>query len=38
VVHMWLCMQPKSFFANFVGKLVDQSNNSVEKIGDYVKK
>jgi hypothetical protein len=36
-VHVWLCTQPKSFFANAIKKHVDQSNRCVEKLWDYIK-
>jgi hypothetical protein len=37
-VHIWLHMQPKTFFTDGISKSVGQSNKCLEKLGDYVEK
>jgi len=37
-VHMWLYMEPKTFLADSIRKLVAQSNKCVEKLQYYAKK
>jgi hypothetical protein len=38
MVHMELHMQPKTFFADGIRKLLDQSIKCMEKLWDYIKK
>jgi hypothetical protein len=38
VVHTRVHAQPKTLFADDIKGLVDQSNEYVEKLGDYIKK
>jgi hypothetical protein len=38
VMHMWLHMQPETFFADGIRKLMYQSNKCAEKLRNYIKK
>jgi len=37
-VHQWLCIQPKTFFADGIKKSVGRWENCIAKLGDYTEK
>lgn len=37
-VHTWLAAQPKTFFSEGIGKLVQRWTKCIKKQGDYVEK